>query len=95
MLSVDLIQAYSFSDALALPCRAGSRRNTSDGFPLAQDSPMALPKATIFEDADGEDTSFFGFSEREKRAEEDAMTAQLQSIGVNVVEEGQSWAPRQ
>ena len=53
---------------------------------------MALPKATIFEDADGEDTSFFGFSEREKRAEEDAMTAQLQSIGVNVVDEGQFWA---
>ena len=56
---------------------------------------MALPKATIFEDADGEDTSFFGFSEREKRAEEDAMTAQLQSIGVKVVEEGQSWAAGQ
>ena len=92
MLSLTVIWTHPFRQALVLPCRAGSRRNTSDGFPLAQDSPMALPKATIFEDADGEDTSFFGFSEREKRAEEDAMTAQLQSIGVNVVDEGQSWA---
>lgn len=53
---------------------------------------MALPKATILEDADGEDTSFFGFSERERRAEEDAMTAQLQSIGVTVMDEGLSCA---
>ena len=56
---------------------------------------MALPKATIFEDADGEDTSFFGFSERERRAEEDAMTAQLQSIGVTVMDEGLSCASGQ